>query len=143
MSKTTLRRIARVSKLALASVVIGACVTINVNFPAAETEKAADQIIDTVTGTMGAAQARQVHCTAVGTAHHPGAYKAPGFLVAALGNALYALIPAAQAQDANLDISTPEIRAITASMQCPLRPAAEVLRLRRAGHDTERPDRGS
>ena len=41
----------------------------------------------------------------------------PNFLVAAVGNALYALIPAAQAQDnANLDISSPEIRAITASM---------------------------
>ena len=41
----------------------------------------------------------------------------PGFLVAAVGNVLYALVPVAQAQDANLDISSPEIRAITSSMQ--------------------------
>ena len=56
MSNTAMRRIARISKLTLASLVIGACVTINVNFPAAATEKAADKIIDAVTGTMGAAQ---------------------------------------------------------------------------------------
>lgn len=117
MSKTTLRRIARISKLALASVVIGACVTINVNFPAAETEKAADQIIDTVTGTMGAAQGGKSTAPPLAPPITQSAYKAPGLLLAAVGNALYALIPAAQAQDANLDISTPEIRAITASMQ--------------------------
>ncbi len=57
MSNTAMRRIARISKLTLASLVIGACVTINVNFPAAATEKAADKIIDAVTGTMGAAPA--------------------------------------------------------------------------------------
>jgi uncharacterized protein len=119
MSNTTLRRIARVSKLALASVVIGACVTINVNFPAAETEKAADQIIDTVTGTMGAGsttgggkQTAPPVAPAIGQQS-----RQPGFLVAAVGNVLYALIPAAQAQGANLDISSPEIRAITGSMQ--------------------------
>jgi len=38
-------------------------------------------------------------------------------LAATIGRALHALVPAAQAQDANLDISSPEIRAITASMQ--------------------------
>jgi uncharacterized protein YdbL (DUF1318 family) len=38
-------------------------------------------------------------------------------LVVALGKVLYAVVPAAQAQEAaNLDISSPEIRAITASM---------------------------
>ena len=118
MSNTALRNIARVSKLTLASLIIGACVTINVNFPAAATEKAADQIIDTVTGTMRAAPGggRSTAPTA-GSAHQPERIKAPGFLVAAVGNVLYALIPAAQAQDANLDISSPEIRAITGSMQ--------------------------
>ena len=38
--------------------------------------------------------------------------------MAALGKVLYAVVPAAQAQDAaNIDISSPEIRAITASMK--------------------------
>ncbi len=114
MSNTALRRIARMSKLTLASLVIGACVTINVNFPAAATEKAADKIIDAVTGTMGAAPAGGKQ-TAPPYAPPVGqrAMQRPGFLVAAVGNVLYALIPAAQAQDANLDISSPEIRAIT------------------------------
>lgn len=117
MSNTAMRRITRISKLTLASLVIGACVTINVNFPAAATEKAADKIIDTVTGTMGAAQGGKATAPPLAPPISQSAYKAPGFLVAAVGNVLYALIPEAQAQDANLDISSPEIRAITASMQ--------------------------
>lgn len=120
MSNTTLRRIVRMSRLALASVVIGACVTINVNFPAAATEKAADQIIDTVTGTMGSATpAGGGKQTAPPAGHTIGqqSIRQPGLLVAAVGNVLYALIPVAQAQDVNLDISSPEIRAITGSMQ--------------------------
>jgi uncharacterized protein len=44
-------------------------------------------------------------------------YRKPGVLVAALGQVLYAVIPAAQAQDAaNIDVSSPEIRAIQSSM---------------------------
>lgn len=117
MSNTAMRRIARISKLTLASLVIGACVTINVNFPAAATEKAADKIIDTVTGTMGAAGGGKATAPPLALPTAKSAYKAPGFLVAAVGNVLYALIPAAQAQDANLDISSPEIRAITGAMQ--------------------------
>ena len=41
--------------MALASLAIAACVTINVYFPAASAEKAADQIIDTVTSGSGSA----------------------------------------------------------------------------------------
>jgi len=116
MSNTTLRRITRLSRLALASLVIGACVTINVNFPAAATEKAADQIIDAVTGRISSTPpATGGKQTAPPASQR--AIKQPGFLVAAVGNALYALIPVAQAQEANLDISSPEIRAITGSMQ--------------------------
>lgn len=120
MSNTALRSIARISKLALASLVIGACVTINVYFPAAAAEKAADQIIDAVTGTVGAASpAGGGRQTAPPLTPPIGqrAVERPGLLVAAVGNALYALIPVAQAQEANLDISSPEIRAITGSMQ--------------------------
>jgi len=118
MSNNTLRRITRLSKLALASLVIGACVTINVNFPAAATEKAADQIIDAVTGTMGSNTSGGGKQTAPPMVPVSQQSKAkPGFLVAAIGNVLYALVPVAHAQDANLDISSPEIRAITNSMQ--------------------------
>jgi uncharacterized protein len=117
MSNPTLRRLARASKLVLASLVIGACVTINVNFPAAATEKAADKIIDTVTGTSATQGGGKSTAPPLVPPTSRSAYKAPGFLVAAVGNVLYALIPEAQAQDANLDISSPEIRAITGSMQ--------------------------
>jgi uncharacterized protein YdbL (DUF1318 family) len=118
MSNTALRRIARLSKLTLASLVIGACVTINVNFPAAATEKAADQIIDAVTGTMGAGSSSGKHTAppfAPQTSQN--AVRTPGLLLAAVGNVLYALIPVAQAQEPNVDVSSPEIRAITGSMQ--------------------------
>jgi uncharacterized protein YdbL (DUF1318 family) len=118
MSNTALRRIARLSKLTLASLVIGACVTINVNFPAAATEKAADQIIDAVTGTMGAATPGGKHTAPpLAPQTSQNAVRTPGFLVAAVGNMLYALIPVAQAQEPNVDVSSPEIRAITGSMQ--------------------------
>ena len=56
MNTPRLRFLARTTKLALASVLIAACVTINVYFPAAAAEKAADQIIDSITGESGAAR---------------------------------------------------------------------------------------
>ncbi len=114
----TALRLARISKLALLSLLIGACVTINVYFPAAAAEKAADQIIDAVTGATGAAPSgggKQTAPPQVPLSRRSG--EPPGFLVAALGSALYALVPAAQAAEPNLDISSPEIRAITGSMQ--------------------------
>jgi len=112
MSNYPLRRIARFSKVALASLAIGACVTINVYFPAAAAEKAADQIIDAVTGGQ-----RPTPASGAPTGQNHSAYREPGFLLAAVGNALYALIPAAQAQGAvNLDISSAEIRALQGSM---------------------------
>jgi uncharacterized protein YdbL (DUF1318 family) len=116
MSANSLRSIARFSKLAMASLVIGACVTINVYFPAAAAEKAADQIIDAVTGAAGGGQ--RPAPAQPPTGRNQSTYREPGFLVAAVGNALYALIPAAKAQDAaaNLDISSPEIRAVQGSM---------------------------
>jgi uncharacterized protein len=114
MARIAIRGIARTAKLTLASILIGACVTINVYFPAAAAEKAADQIIDAVTGAAGGAKPNGGQPAVEPVTRNLPAQ--PNFLVAAIGNALYALIPAAQAQDANLDISSPEIRAITASM---------------------------
>jgi uncharacterized protein YdbL (DUF1318 family) len=112
------RRIALLSKLAAASLAIGACVTINVYFPAAAAEKAADQVIDAITGAAGAANGvRPVVPPPAAPPTGQTAYRKPGLLVAAVGHVLYAIIPAAQAQDAaNIDISSPEIRAIQGSM---------------------------
>ena len=102
-------------------VLLAACVTVNVYFPAAAAEKAADQIIDTVTGSSAPQSSNQ--------GQKPQSFNrqpaAPGLadraghvLVAAAGNLLYLLVPAAHAQGApNLDVNTPEIRAVTGSMQ--------------------------
>jgi uncharacterized protein len=113
MNAPKLRMLARTAKLALATVLIAACVTINVYFPAAAAEKAADQIIDSITGEAGPARESPKGQAPTGRFGQDQ----PNLLVAMVGQALYAIVPAAQAQEANLDISSPEIRAITASMQ--------------------------
>ncbi len=118
MNAISIRNFARAAKVAFASALIGACVTINVYFPAAAAEKAADQIIDAVTGAARPAASGQT--TAPPLSAPPLTQQvAPkrNLFVAAVGSVLYAVIPAAHAQDVNLDISTPEIRAVTASMQ--------------------------
>lgn len=108
----------------LAFALLAGCVTVNVYFPAAEAQKAADKIIDAVTGSAGspAAQAPQSKPQGAPSAQPPSADRSaltgPGaVLLAAAGRALELLVPAAAAQQqANLDISTPQIRAIIASM---------------------------
>lgn len=91
----------------LMAVLLAACVTVNVYFPAAAAEKAADQIIDAVTGQQK--QAAPQPQTAVSK---------PSLVLVAFERVLNVVIPPAQAQvSANLDISTPEIRAVTGSMQ--------------------------
>ncbi len=120
--------------VALASLAFAACVTINVYFPAAAAEKAADQIIDSVTSGGMAAAGRAAHRadrqrrpapaergaadrSPLATAPMNSRTAAPVLLVAA-GRVLELLVPAAQAQAAaNIDISSPEIRAVTQSMQ--------------------------
>lgn len=115
MTSASLRNVARAAKITLASLAIAACVTINVYFPAAAAEKAADQVIDAITGATGAAPRPQAAPAAPPTGQTR--YREPGVLVAALGQVLYAIVPTAQAQDAaNIDISSPEIRAIQSSM---------------------------
>jgi uncharacterized protein YdbL (DUF1318 family) len=102
-------------KIALASLAVAACVTINVYFPAAAADKAADQVINDITG--GAAKGG---ATTPPQSHFVPAHLAdePNFLVAAFGNALYALVPAANAQDADaaLNVSSPAVVRIKQSM---------------------------
>ena len=110
-------------KLVLAPL-LAACVTVNVYFPAAAAEQAADRIIDTVTGQapagnlIGPGQPGAIHPPAPQTKPIGWVRTPERWLLAAVGTTLEHLIPAAQAQGTpNLDLSTPEIRAITASMQ--------------------------
>jgi uncharacterized protein YdbL (DUF1318 family) len=100
-------------KIALASLMIAACVTINVYFPAAAADKAADQFINDVTGGSKSGS------TPPQSRFVPSRQDdEPGVLVAALGHVLYALVPAAQAQDAEaaLNVNTPAVSRIKGSM---------------------------
>jgi uncharacterized protein len=115
MTTLNLSRVARIAKITAASVIVSACVTINVYFPAAAAEKAADQIIDVVTGSAGAARQGGGATTAPPLSQYQRTE--PNLLVVALGKLLYAVVPAAHAQAAaNLDISSAEIRGIQTSM---------------------------
>lgn len=82
---------------------LAACVTINVYFPAAAAEKAADRIIDDVWGQQSQPAAPSPTST-IGTR----------LFVAALD----LVVPAAQAQQSpNIDVSSPEIARIKAQME--------------------------
>ena len=102
-------------KIALASFLVAACVTINVYFPAAAADKAADQVINDITG--GAAKGAT---TTPPQSNFVPARSAdePNFLASAFGNALNALVPAANAQDAEaaLNVSSPAVTRIKQSM---------------------------
>ena len=84
---------------------LAACVTINVYFPAAAAEKAADRIIEDIWGPEKGPKPAGNEQSSVGRF-------AGDVLVAALDF----VIPAAHAQ-ADIDISSPAIRALTASMK--------------------------
>lgn len=84
-----------------------ACVTINVYFPAAAVEKAADRIIDEVMGQEANRENRPAPSP-------QSLLKLPQRMLLAL---LDAAIPAAQAQQADIDISSPEIQRLKSSMQ--------------------------
>jgi uncharacterized protein YdbL (DUF1318 family) len=97
---------------------LAACVTVNVYFPAAAAEQAADRIIDTVTSQPGGAKSNEKEPAKT----PPNSRLTPAsprpYLMAAAGALLNLLIPAAQAQGSpNLDVSDPQTRAVTASMQ--------------------------
>jgi len=95
--------------LATCCLVLAACVTINVYFPAAAAEKAADRIIEDIWGPEKGPKPEGSEQTSAGQ-------DAGDLLVAALGGVLDFVIPAAEAQ-ADIDISSPAIRALTASMK--------------------------
>ncbi len=95
--------------IAVFCLTLAACVTINVYFPAAAAEKAADRIIEDIWGPEHGPKPAGNEQTSTGAA-------AGDRLVAALRGALDLVIPAAQAQ-ADIDISSPAIRALTASMK--------------------------
>lgn len=89
---------------------LSACVTINVYFPAAAAEKAADKIIEDVWGTDASKPRTQSQQRGDG-------FDPQQVLLAAAGTALDLLVSPAHAQSADLNVSTPAIRALTQSME--------------------------
>jgi len=94
--------------LAATALGLAACVTINVYFPAAAAEKAADRIIEDVWGQQPGAPAPA-----------PDAVPAPSSSlgVQLLVGLLEFVIPPAAAQEPNIDVSSPEITHLKAQME--------------------------
>lgn len=118
-----MKRVIAVAGSLLCLALLGSCVTVNVYFPAAEAQHAADKIIDAVTGGSGQLPPQSTSPKPQNAPGTPPAsdLRAPAMsgsvLLAAAGRVLQLLVPAAAAQEhANLDISTPEIRAVIGSM---------------------------
>lgn len=98
-------------QLALVSMLIAACVTINVYFPAAAAEKAADQFTKEVLGTT---EEKSTNKAPDKTSQLPATPKR--MLFAAVGNVLDFMVTPAHAQ-VDFEISTPEVNAIKESMK--------------------------
>jgi uncharacterized protein YdbL (DUF1318 family) len=102
------------SKLIACCLALTACVTINVYFPAAAAEKAADKIIEDVWGGEKSSEPATRREDDKQTAVHEA--NAQRVLLAAAASLLDFIVPPAQAQ-ANLNIDTPAVRQITQSME--------------------------
>lgn len=102
----------RIGKLLVLStaLMIAACVTINVYFPAAAAEKAADKIIDDIVGSEAKSTSKDDKRSAI-----PRAPEA--VLLAAAGSVLDLIVPRAEAAQADLNVSTPAIRQLVAAME--------------------------
>ena len=92
---------------ALSLLLIGACVTINIYFPEAAAEKAADKVIDEVWGKQPPQE---------GAAPEPSSSYDPRHAHVLL-TLLELSVPAAQAASADLNVSTPAIEKLEASMR--------------------------
>ena len=100
--------------LATTLALLAGCVTINVYFPAAAAQKAADQVISNIMGpgSEGAAPAPASSTPPSSGASDPAQQPPLAMLI------LDAVIPAANAAEpANLDVQTPAVQAVEARMR--------------------------
>jgi len=101
--------------LVTVAITLASCVTINVYFPAAAAEKAADRIIEDVWGKEGQPPASAPEKgNEQSSLFHPG--HMPRVLLAWSQQATDFVSPAAAAE-ADLDVTSPAIRQLTASME--------------------------
>lgn len=107
-----MKTLKRHATTALLILVTSACVTINVYFPAAAAENAADRLIKEVYG-LEKIEPSDAPVPAEEAGQNPGAVllKHEGWFVI-----LDFLIPAAQAQQADINVSTPAINSLKSSM---------------------------
>jgi uncharacterized protein YdbL (DUF1318 family) len=103
-------------KVIAATLLLSACVTINVYFPAAAAEKAADKIIEGVWGESAVAPTKSDKAADKQSSLERSQGAAERLLLAAATNVLDLLVAPAHA-DADLNISTPAVRQLTASME--------------------------
>jgi uncharacterized protein YdbL (DUF1318 family) len=106
-------RIARTVSAALMPLWLIACVTINVYFPAAAAEKAADRFVRDVYGKPATPSQPAAPAPEKKKSDSPQSNAGGTHVLAGIVDLL---IPAAQAAE-NIDVNTPAIRAIKASMQ--------------------------
>ena len=110
----TLRTPVLLAMLAL----LAACVTINVYFPAAAAQEAADRIINEVYGTEGAPPApTQPESQPAPVPETQPQSQRNDVLMRALATALDWMIAPAVAAEPDIDIQSPAIRSITAGME--------------------------
>ena len=102
-----MRKLVAWTALAGLLALLAACVTINVYFPEAAAQKAAEQFVDKVLGEKAKGQPNP----APQPTHEPPPGKSPGAMLLDL------VIPSAYAQGADINIQTPQIQAIQARMQ--------------------------
>jgi len=100
-------------KLIACCLALSACVTINVYFPAAAAEKAADKIIEDVWGGDKSSESTKRDDNKQTAVHDAGAQR---LLLAAAASVLNFIVAPAHAQ-ANLNVETPAIRQLTQSME--------------------------
>ncbi len=100
-------------KLIACCLALSACVTINVYFPAAAAEKAADKIIEDVWGSDKSSESTKREDDKQTSVRETGAQDV---LLAAAASVLDFIVAPAHAQ-ANLNIETPAIRQVTQSME--------------------------
>jgi uncharacterized protein YdbL (DUF1318 family) len=115
MSDTGRNMITRLFGYPLMALALTACVTINIYFPAAAAEEAARTIVRDVLKSESPEQAPAGEKGAVDDKQ--SAVEQAGPVLVAFGRLLEALVPAAQAAQADININTSAISAIRASMQ--------------------------
>jgi len=98
-------KILKVAMIVCVLMIIGSCVTINVYFPAASAQKAAEKFVGDVLGEP----------KTDGGLYTPEDPRSGSLLLLA-GNIMDYFVPSAQAQQAEIDINTPQINAIKARM---------------------------